>query len=503
MTTSRFGRFLHDQRGAVAATYALALPALIMVGGVGFDYGRMVSMDSELQNAADQAALAAVTQLDGEAGARVKASEAARTWISNASLMAQGADHAIAVSDAKVVFWQDKAKTDLATSDADARFVEVTVDPRALTYALTPIMGAFGPVLDARAMAGLGSAVCKVPPLFMCNPAEVNAIGADFPVSTLLGAGIKLVAGAPNVPGNFGFLDTNGGGNSTPALAMALGWDNVPADCSSVDEIGLKPGQRAVVFGAFNTRFDISENGANTCPSGGNCSAAANTRKDLVRKNQCGTNGANGWQEGSVPYRPTSATVPIAAPYPSIMGYPRDMCHAISYDGSCTYSGLGQSTIGNAAWDRDAYFRVNFGYTTPAAWQSATGLGANATRNAVYKWELADPATRMAQQNAPGGTKAYSAPVCRAAATGTDRRTVAMAVVNCRDQATKISGNDKVTVLKYVEVFLVEPAYNRGAGAAKRTTDDQVYVEVVREIKEGDGAADAQVIRRDVPYLVQ
>ena len=61
--------FWHDQNGAVAALYVMALPALVVAAGVGFDYSRLAGMDSELQNAADQAALAGVTQLDGKDGA--------------------------------------------------------------------------------------------------------------------------------------------------------------------------------------------------------------------------------------------------------------------------------------------------------------------------------------------------------------------------------------------------------------------------------------------------
>jgi Flp pilus assembly protein TadG len=37
---------------------------LIAAGGVAFDYSRLASMDTELQYAADQTAIAAVTQLD-------------------------------------------------------------------------------------------------------------------------------------------------------------------------------------------------------------------------------------------------------------------------------------------------------------------------------------------------------------------------------------------------------------------------------------------------------
>ena len=50
--------------GAVAPIVALSLFGLIAAGGLAFDYARLAAMDTELQTAADQAALAAATQLD-------------------------------------------------------------------------------------------------------------------------------------------------------------------------------------------------------------------------------------------------------------------------------------------------------------------------------------------------------------------------------------------------------------------------------------------------------
>ena len=78
-----------------------------------------------------------------------------------------------------------------------------------------------------------------------------------------------------------------------------------------------------------------------------------------------------------------------------------------------------------------------------------------------------------------------------------------MAVVNCRDQAGKIAGNDVVDILKWVDVFLVEPAFNRGSGANKRTTDDQIYTEIIGELKIAGNGQPPQEIRRDVPYLIE
>src|SRR3954469_8765078 len=57
-------RLWRNADGAVAPLVALSLTALIAAGGVAFDYARLAAMDTELQQAADQAALAAATQLD-------------------------------------------------------------------------------------------------------------------------------------------------------------------------------------------------------------------------------------------------------------------------------------------------------------------------------------------------------------------------------------------------------------------------------------------------------
>lgn len=507
MQRSPIIRFANDEAGATAATYALSLSALIVIAGVGFDYGRLAAMDSELQNGADQAALAGATQLDGNAGACARAAARAVDLVSNRTIVANSANTITVANEAacdatgNVRFYSDKTGT-AATTDANARFISVLVDARTANYAFTPITGLLIGSSQAAAMAGLGSSICKVPPVFMCNPAEEGTIGADFDVNGLIGAGIKLLAGTPSIPGNFGFLDTNGG-NATANLARTLGFDEVPFDCSPISKVGLNPGQKEVVFNAFNTRFDIDTNGANTCPSGGTCSAATNTRKDLVRKNQCGTTGNNGWQEPPTPYRPTSLT-PITSGYPEVMGYPRDICHAVSYDGTCTYLTFFPSSVGDKTWDRDAYFKVNYGHNSASVWQSTTGLPANVSRYAVYEWEKANP-SNLADQNITGGLRAQSTPVCRTAQipTAPDRRRFPIAVVNCKSQATTINGNGKVDILKWVDVFLVEPAFDRGAGATKRTTGDQVYVEVIGATTlGGGGTTTAQTIRRDVPYLV-
>jgi hypothetical protein len=73
-----------------------------------------------------------------------------------------------------------------------------------------------------------------------------------------------------------------------------------------------------------------------------------------------------------------------------------------------------------------------------------------------------------------------------------------MAVVNCASQGVQGQSKD-VTVAKWVELFLVEPSLAR-----PRTSAGDIYVEVVRETNAGGSApTNAQVVKRDVPYLVK
>src|SRR5439155_21211784 len=135
--------------------------------------------------------------------------------------------------------------------------------------------------------------------------------------------------------------------------------------------------------------------------SGGSCAASINSSKDVVRPGNANNSGNGcklqnqGWQEvaSSGQYLPTSATTPLATTItPTAMGYPRDMCHAISSSGSCS-----GGRIGDGSWDRDAYFRTNYkrsngtywtGGTAAGSWRANTVLSATATPYQVQQWEM-------------------------------------------------------------------------------------------------------------------
>ena len=575
---TRWRSFAADTDGAVAPTVALSLFALIGVGGLAFDYARLASVDTELQQAADQAALAAATQLDRQAGSTTRAVAAAQYMLANETRFAndgQGVAVATGMTDetdpdnpvGRVKFYSTKvdAEDDVngypasAAADLTAKFVQVAVTGRKAVYAMTPIVGALeSGSINAKAAAGLGSAICKVPPVMMCNPAEPASNGNPaypFDANALRGYGLRLVSvgNGPSAwaPGDFGYLNVGSStANPNVELREALGWLTAPGDCSEIDGVQTRTGAGTTVTQALNTRFDIYErantgNGNNaSCPNGSSCPPSINVVKDVFQKgtpnaaNKCGV-ANNEWEvpDDADAYRPTSATTDLTATQRAavkLMGHPRDRCHAVSINGSCTYGGGAAGTrIGNGEWDRDAYFQANYGWDR-GAWQSWLSTGEESarisasrmpTRYEVYNWEIANRGasigsnTILASRPLPGGTGAnrptsFGSPVCSALQTpssagvepggsNVDRRRISAAVLNCRASNVHGGGPTVYPVLKWIELFLVEPSVNRGSGGNQRTDPNDIYVEIIGETTLGAGGSAGQVVRRDKPYLVR
>lgn len=540
-------KFWGNESGASAALYALALPALVGMVGIGFDYARIAGMDTELQNASDQAALAGATQLDQLSGAVTRATNAARNGlVTNTTFFANDGDTdgrtvAFDTNNVGVFFYStltdaenDTNRIDPTASDADAsaRFIRVKADTRTANYALTPVVGAVKGSITAEAVAGIGSAVCRIPPLMMCNPDEPATNtdeDFDFIAANHVGEGLLIVQQGKWEPGAFGFLDL---GTGALGVQKALAWTSIIGECIPVDgpeviDAEIEPGLKASTQDAINTRFDMYD----TCPSGGTCPASINSIKDVTHISDTagvpnfsngkactyGTNGeSNGWNVPAVPYLPSANSALPSTTSLSPMGHPRDIVHSV--DKAILPSGK-YPRFGDGFWDRDAYFRSRYGWT-PAQWQANTGLtlGSGArpktpTRYDVYKWEYKnkgksfDGSTVLA--DLIDGTRTnYAKPVCspyKAYGAGfdpenddADRRRMSVAVINCK--AEGVTGKkEPYRIRKFVDIFLVQPSLNRA-----RTSKTDIYVEIIGESDAGGvGEVAGTVIRRDVPYLVK
>lgn len=535
-------RIIRDCRANVAPTVALSLFALAGAGGLAFDYAQMAALDTELQQAADQAALAAATQLDGTTGSQNRARAAAEQMVRNSAMFAnRGQDRWLGNEDGGnedfVVAFCSAYDDDLppatpaevpeaptgctlATGDADSKIAVVTMKPRTSYFAMTPIIGAFNSGnLIAQAAANVGSAICKTPPVMICNPSEpLGNTNELLDIDIDRGTGLRLVTGSASAPGNFGWLEA-GLGNSTPALAGELGYNTPLGPCQATTGVTTKTGMDAAVLNSFNTRFDVWANGNMTCPSqgGGTCSPALNTRKDLTcdPKND-GTGCKNNSSWTPVIYDPywdsDGDTVKELAALPSdgsldplIMGYPHDLCHSsLKSRHTC-------GITGSAEWDVNAYFRVNYNMTE-AQWRDALGMvGTTAipARYDVYLWEHTNQNVNGYGISVmqPAGTRAaFSFPAFGEAGVGQsktqpDRRVIAVAVLNC--YALNVQGKtEDVPVPAWLKVFLTEPAVNRGSGSTLYTDQKDIYVEFIEKtVAKNDDFS--EVVRRDAPYLIK
>ncbi|NNC48896.1 MAG: hypothetical protein HKO13_10785 [Sphingomonas sp.] len=387
----RQGQLGRNTDGAVAPLVALLTFLLVASAGIAFDYSRIAGLDTEMQNAADQAALAAATQLDQLGGAQARGTAAAEALVNNLTFFgndgnADGTD----ITITEVVFYAteqaavadnttdneacpvtDLAGTSTVDDDIAAEFVCVRTVARTANFALTPVVSALSGDASAMAVASIGAAICRVPPMMICNPSSPNPPPDDIITDAYIGVGFRvtghgntklctgqgnsqvtdpetgeLVDCSQNVsawsPGGFGFLEVGSGHNHD--LIRALAFDFVDFECLTDEGQDVSTGNPQALYDAINTRFDIYDfnanngNGGNNngnilsnCGTTGVCPAAANTVKDVINpnppssvpasgpnsnvggnrckfKNSAGA-GGQGWRLPSVQYTPDNYDV--------------------------------------------------------------------------------------------------------------------------------------------------------------------------------------------------
>jgi len=540
------GKLAFDSRGAVAPTVALSLFALLACGGIAFDYARLAAMDTELQQAADQAALAAATQLDRADGAQARASTAIQDPTDTNRLAANLTRFAndsggTPVEIESITFCKEfddtvEDTTDACTvadGDSDSRFVVVTTALRTAEYAFTPIVSALSGDSEASAVAGVESSICNVAPLLVCAPSN------DFPTNADIGKGIILKTAGGNqwVPGNYGLLDF---GNGNPAVINALLGHGLNG-CQSTDDNQTEPGNKNVTD-AINTRMDVyGGTGATKNPSvcnvtNGTGCPAPNTRKDatltmtyVIRQATslgvptppaCGEPATgNGNPNPSVTYtndwNQNDWNSPSAARAPS--GFPRDSCH---YSGTCA-----GGNFGDGSWDLAGYLAANHPGIAAATIAAALNNGHDAThltRYDVYSWELVTagamnpvqvgPTTEVLPRKVQGTnttytfTKECAFPQPHFASanypTEKDRRVLPVVAADCSNLKGKGTAFVDYVLLRVFDVFLTEPSLQR-SWYAQPTDDKEIYGEVIGPAETFAGTSGFQYYSRNKPYLIR
>ncbi len=515
-----------DESGAIGPMYAVAILTLVAMAGIGFDYGRMVALDTELQNAADQAALAAATQLDGGDDAMDRATTAARDAFASSDSQFVNETRFANDSSGRPITQLTFQFYESHTSDPDAlvdevpaggdqslaRVVQVTVNARTINYALTPVIGALSDQAIGRAAATLESATCNVPPLMFCSPSRA------FPGPSDAGKGIPLhmkknqsgsQSDAENplwAPGNFGFLDIaydlHGNPNRT------LGVNTTSSGCFG-DPVESRTGFRTTEAKALNTRFDFYEPPLNSCDdSNGDFCPAENVRKNWVRVEShnnvrpediaglaCDSDSSGTWM--ALSEIPSGESPPANNP-----GYPCDTA-------GCT-------AFGNGNWGAASWFAAQHPSETLDSVPDLDGNG-SISRYEVYEWEL-DPAfpSRLAPQEAgrylaplkPNGRRdvklycSYPRPIDQTPFTSAtaqkDRRVLTVAAVDC----TGLNGHAPVDILKWVDIFLVTPA-DKTTGTDDAASGRAFYGEIIGPAQLAGGGSGFQYYSRRKAVLIR
>lgn len=369
--------FAEAKRGAVAIYVALAAAVTLGVIGLALDASRAMILRSEAQSGADALALAAASQLDGTPTAITRANTAIANLVANTQQLASTGAGPVSLSSVR--YLRGLPATDdlpitntfVTTDPLLARFVEVTTTP--LPHANTFLLAVGAPpsiTISTRAVAGCHQAVCRAPPIMICNPAEQGNTGALFDISVWRGRQVKLVhqggANASWAPGNFGYLEVNGSGANVLRDALAsTGGANICYGRTVVTEPGAKNGAR----NALNVRFGIYQN-----PGFGGVSNSAEFAPDI-----------------------------------NVRTMPRDLA----------FSGPA-NRFGNGQWNCSSYWSANFGSSSVPKPAGCTATSSGYTRYDQYLYEIAHGLDLQAPANAANER--------------VDRRIIYVAIVNCVDQ---------------------------------------------------------------------
>lgn len=256
--------FLRNQSGSIMI-YTGAFMA-IGVGGaaLSIDIGRIVLLKTQMQNRADAGALAGAAQLDAFPGAI----ERARMVILDAMVAYTTA----AADQGELAVWSaqfyavdpnDPTKTQrgpLTTDDGQARFAEVTMERRTLSFFYGPALNLLTgkaansqTFLDARAVGMSDPFICKMQPLMICNPFDDGieaTVDPDIRDPAYVGYGLRIKqAGQTGAwqPGNFGLLDlpedVNYGAGGANAVQAALETED-PLGCYAIATLDTAPGNK-------------------------------------------------------------------------------------------------------------------------------------------------------------------------------------------------------------------------------------------------------------------
>jgi hypothetical protein len=266
-----------DTDGLMVPYVAVMLPVLVGFALLALDGSRRMSLQTQMQAAADSLALAGARELNKQAGAESRAISAmanahAATKSSN-TLFGVGSSPTL---DYTFIFYSNLTAASggiggsVASGDSDAKYVAVKITPQTWSTILPAAFlantstNAFA--IGADAVAGFaGTSVCSVAPIFVCNPYEesagsmtdaqaTEALYSAFDDPAILRRQLKLNRNGVG-PGHFGWLNTADGCDDATCRAKNVA--GASGACYSDAGVSLAVGATNAVEQYFDARFDI------------------------------------------------------------------------------------------------------------------------------------------------------------------------------------------------------------------------------------------------------
>jgi Flp pilus assembly protein TadG len=472
-------QFWADRDGAILPYVAIMLIAIIGLAALAIDGSRLMSVQTQLQNAADALALAGAAELDRRPDSIIRARAAIDNLIAN-PVAGAGVDQIAQV--ANVEFLQSlPISDDLPITDANltddptlAAYMQVTVKPASMLtlFPVSLLAGRRTISIGAQAVAGYDQIVCSVTPLYVCNPFEAPGMTYYQATQALVEASqnpaskrrlIRLAGSQFNngayTPGTMGYIapDTgllpaaSCGPGAGYGIPQALAAPQVRA-CFRLSAVYLLPSEDQPSMDGLNTRFDIYAHGFSTCRI---YAPDQNVRKGFI------TFGNANWCNA----QPASPSWPM--PDPTATAFPVDQ-NMIRVNGTLDTN----VELGNGVWNCANYWSIAHavgpGKNSPPAGCTAT---ATISRYDLYQYEMNFLSDRSLSAE-------IGAPQC-APPGENNRRVVIAAIVNCASSPVPMHTDAQaVPVAAFGRIFLVLPA--------EPGTNDNPYAEFLGLVKRSD-----------------
>jgi Flp pilus assembly protein TadG len=240
------------ERGSILATSAIGMLSVLLAAGLAVDISRFYLAKTELQNAADAAALAAVSGLNTSALGITIATDNAVAAMNKYDFNKTG----VTFPRGNVLFAKNldgpyMNETAAQGQAAVIRFVKVTTpaEPVGVSFAASVLGNSKD--LSATATAGYSVSLNVI-----CNFLPVSVIDYGTPITPGQTYTFRASSGTSVSPGNYQILAVAGEGGKDVRIGLGAGVDKC-ASPGAVYAVDTKPGVTAgAVRQGVNTRFD-------------------------------------------------------------------------------------------------------------------------------------------------------------------------------------------------------------------------------------------------------